>query len=518
MSSIINPLVGNTSNGLSFQATPAQIQQPTTSAQAGTALTNANTGLSNQAGFLQAVQGQNGLGNQSSVYNQLQGVTNGTGPNPAQAALNQNTGANIANQASLMAGQRGSSANAGLIARQAAQQGAATQQQAVGQGATLQANQSLNALNSQGAIANNQAANQAAATNAYSSAAQGEQGTLLNSINAQNQAAVGNQSNVNTVNAGMSGIVAGQQGNLLSGVTSGIGSAAGMIPSLFGGGSMSTGAPIAGAGSSLGGDAIGGTAGSTQNLIGAGALVSAKGGKVPKMMADGGNTAPAYVPQAVQAQPLQQAPQYTPPSIESGPQSNVGQYMMTNSAPASTPAAKAKSSGVGMPDLSSLVKEGSLANNIYQGGSKLWSGIGGIFDSGGTASLIGGGAMDAGAVAAPVVGDAAVTAVAAKGGRAGKTVPALVSPGEQYLPPQDVEKVKKGANPLAVGERIPGTPKVKGNSYANDIVPKKLEAGGIVIPNSIMQGKNPHWGAMKFVQAHMAQGGLVPKLPKKAKK
>src|ERR1700679_261280 len=78
----------------------------------------------------QALQGQNGLGNQSQVYGQLQGVANGTGPNPAQAQLAQATGANTANQAALMAGQRGSAANVGLLARQAAQQGAANQQAA----------------------------------------------------------------------------------------------------------------------------------------------------------------------------------------------------------------------------------------------------------------------------------------------------------------------------------------------------------------------------------------------------
>ena len=121
----------------------------------------------------------------------------------------------------------------------------------------------------------------------------------------------------------------------------------------------------------------------------------------------------------------------------------------------------------------------------------------------------------AGAVAAPAVGgaaeDAAIVVAAAEGGQ----VPALVSPGEQYLPPKDVSKVKKGANPLSVGERIPGKPKVKGNSYANDTVPKTLESGGIVIPNNIMQSKNPHFEAMKFVHATIAKNR--GSLPKKAK-
>ena len=80
-------------------------------------------------------------------------------------------------------------------------------------------------------------------------------------------------------------------------------------------------------------------------------------------------------------------------------------------------------------------------------------------------------------------------------------VPALVSPGETYLAPDKVAKVAKGADPLAVGEKIPGTPKVKGNSYANDTVPKELSPGGIVIPNSIMQSKDAEKKAAAFVAA-----------------
>lgn len=83
----------------------------------------------------------------------------------------------------------------------------------------------------------------------------------------------------------------------------------------------------------------------------------------------------------------------------------------------------------------------------------------------------------------------------ARGGR----VPALLSPGETYIPPGKVNQAAKSANPLASGKRIPGTPKVAGNSYANDVVPAKLEAGGVVIPNSIMQSKNPAAGAKDFI-------------------
>lgn len=93
-------------------------------------------------------------------------------------------------------------------------------------------------------------------------------------------------------------------------------------------------------------------------------------------------------------------------------------------------------------------------------------------------------------------------------GGAAKAVPAMVSPGEVYLPPSAVSKVAGGADPIKAGEKIPGKAKVKGNSYANDTVPKKLEEGGIVLPKSVMESKNPHWAAHKFVQEIMAKQGL----------
>jgi len=100
---------------------------------------------------------------------------------------------------------------------------------------------------------------------------------------------------------------------------------------------------------------------------------------------------------------------------------------------------------------------------------------------------------------------------AARGGK----VPALVSPGERYLPPKEAEKVAKGKkDPMKAGQKIPGKPKFPGNDYRNDTVHKNLEEGGIVLPNSIMQAKHPHWEAHKFVSAIMAKNG---KLPKKSK-
>lgn len=194
---------------LGLGANNGQITDPTNQGQINAAYNTAQNAQGSQQSLLNALQGQNGIQNQSQVYQQLQGVANGTGPNPAQAMLNQATGANVSNQAALMAGQRGAGSNVGLLARQAGQQGANLQQQAVGQGATMQANQSLNAIGAAGNLATNQVGNQIGATTANTQAAQSEQ-NILNNANA----------GVNTINAGLQ---AGVTGGLMGGAGSAIG-------------------------------------------------------------------------------------------------------------------------------------------------------------------------------------------------------------------------------------------------------------------------------------------------------
>lgn len=298
---------------------------------------------------------QGGIQNQSDVFNQLQGVASGNGPNPAQAMLANATGANTANQAALMAGQRGAGANAGLIARQAGMQGAANQQNAAGQGAAMQAQQSLNALGQLGGIANQQANQQIGQTNQVGASQQQEQQNLLNSIAGVNQANVGMQSNINSANAGMAGDQIGNIGKTVGGITSGLGTG---IASLF----------------------------------------KAKGGMVG--YADGGQV--------------------------QGPQSHIGQML----------------SGTYKPMM-------------------------------------------------------------AKGGQ----VPAMVSPGEKVLTPRDVQKVKKGANPMSVSKEVPGKPKVGGakNDYANDTVKASLPEGGIVLPRSVTKSKNPDKSSEEFVRHVLAK-------------
>lgn len=217
---------GGTGFAAPSQGTP--IVQPTSYDQIQGSYRQSQDALAQQNALLQALQGQNGVGNQNQVYGQLQGVVNGTGPNPAQTMLNQATGQNVSNQAALMAGQRGAGSNVGLIARQAAQTGAAAQQNAAGQAATMQANQSLNALNSAGNIANTQVANQIGATTANTGAQQAEQQQLLNAQAQANNANVGIQSNINSGNTALADTAQKGQQGIIGGLLQGAGTIIGM--------------------------------------------------------------------------------------------------------------------------------------------------------------------------------------------------------------------------------------------------------------------------------------------------
>ncbi len=353
------------------------------------------------------------MGSQNALLNQLQAGANGEGPNPALAQLNQTTAQNVANQAALMASQRGASSNPGLMARQAARQGANTQQQAAGQAATMQAQQQ-------------QAYQQQLAQQQAQMVGQG-QAALNASQNAANQiysTASGLQGNMNQGNASLA------QTNMQGGQ--------GVIGGLM---RMSGGA------ASAPGGANGGMAGRDFANY-----KYADGGEVlysgPGAMSAGNAT--------------QQADQSGKEALYKGA-SSFGKYLHS----------------AGDKSDPSDAFNASSSPNV----SQIQPGMPGMQ-----------------APVQPFSG--------------GGKVPAMVSAGERYLKPQDVEKVKKGANPMKVGEKIPGKPIVGGakNSYANDVIPKDLDEGGIILPRSVTQSKNPEWAAHKFVKAHMAKGGLVPKL------
>lgn len=186
--------------------------------------------FANQAGN-NATQGQGqfnaNLAGQQGLMQQYQGVANGTGPNPAQAMLAQQTGNNIAAQSALMAGQRGGSANAGLIARQGAMQGANTQQQAVGQGATLQAQQQLGALQGMGGLygqmGNQITGQQNANSGLFNVAAGANSAQNAQNIGVQQSNAGIEQANAGTAQGALSGFASGS-GAAMSSLSSGSGS------------------------------------------------------------------------------------------------------------------------------------------------------------------------------------------------------------------------------------------------------------------------------------------------------
>ena len=95
-----------------------------------------------------------GSGQQQDLINQLQGVANGTGPNPALAMLKQQTDANNAAASGQIAGAAGMSP--ALRERQIMETQRSNQQNAAAQGATLQAQQSLGALGQMGSVISDQ--------------------------------------------------------------------------------------------------------------------------------------------------------------------------------------------------------------------------------------------------------------------------------------------------------------------------------------------------------------------------
>jgi hypothetical protein len=285
------------------------IMNPSTQAQADQTYGNTQQGLQQQQAFLQAVNGQNGVGNQANVFAQQQQLANqlnaqaaGTGPNPAMAQLNRATAANTANQAALMAGQRGASQNAGLLARNASMVGAQNQQSAAGQAATMGAQQQIAAQQQLGAqqasmagLAQNQIGNQQQAIGGYNQAALQGQSNVLGGINGQNTV---NQRQNEAANKNASGVF----GNI-AGALGPIGNMA------FGGGGAMAGyagtGAMAGGGGLMAGGAGDALAGAAPLLLAAskGALVgstkpsgpSSKAAQflhAPKQMMQGGGTVP----------------------------------------------------------------------------------------------------------------------------------------------------------------------------------------------------------------------------------
>ena len=443
----ISNLVGTNNN---FQGQAANLTPGTNTAQLNTAYGGAQNALNAQTGVANALAPQAGtaVNSQNTLTNELTAMSQGQGPNPAQAELNQATGQNVAAQAALMAGQRGSSANVGQIARGAAQQGAATQQQAVGQGATLEAQQQIAAQQNLANLANNQATQAGNATSAASTAQQNEQNILQNANTSLNNADVGMQSNINNVNS--QAAIANQQSN--SNVLAGLGNMASNIP-----------------------------------IVGS---IFAKGGQVP--MASGG-IAPSPLTGAPPAQDAWMAPVFAQSSPSSGP-----------SIPGTPPAPQEDLTPFGgnsdKSKATSGVAAGQGMGTVMAGGAgDAAPAAGGLGDLAVLAAARGGRICTG-----PHRGH--VANFLAGGGQVGD-VKAIVSPKEVYLAPEQVHKVlHEGADPMKIGHKFPGTDKVKGrDSRKNDVIPTTLRAGGVVIPVHITTHKDASNKARKFVGRTMAK-------------
>lgn len=152
-----------------------------------------------------------GNANLSTTFGMLQGVANGTGPNPAMAQYNQNIQNISKQQSGAISSVQGISP--ALSARMISQQGSAAMQNAAAQGATMQAQQQLGAMGQMGNVAGQQA--------------------LI---------ASGMQQNVNNVNAGLANQMGERGQSAAGGGFSGAGSAmaamaqGGMVQPMAGGG------------------------------------------------------------------------------------------------------------------------------------------------------------------------------------------------------------------------------------------------------------------------------------------
>jgi hypothetical protein len=452
----VTGLLGIGGQGASFQAQNANITNPLQQAAAQNAQANNAANLLSQTAGQVVPTTAMGVANQAQQYQQMQQLAQqlgqqaqGAGPNPALAQLAQTTGQNVAQQGALMAGQRGASANPALIARQASQQGAAVQQQAAGQAATLSAQQQLAAEQAlqqqQGALSNLATTQVGQGLNAASSA---EQGQLANAQNIAGQTASLNQSNVQNV----------QQAN-------------------------SANAGIQGQSAAAGGKSIGSL------LFAGGGDVSASGGSAPMPSAPG--VGQSFVNRFLQGGNTNNSQAGTGilgGLIKSGI-SNV-----FNSSPSPSPN-DSDTGAQSRPDAANAVTGGSdSALAALAGGGDVLSQARDYSKSAVKPKDIKDVAFELGRMQTTLSPD-----WSPKGGgwdRSLETDPDMM--------PQ--KKAKGGSIDMrSSGGHVPGTAKVKGDSYANDTVDAKLSPKEIVIPRSVTMSKDPVGNSAKFVAAVLAR-------------
>jgi hypothetical protein len=199
------PLLGGALNRKDLDPKQVDLSQNMLEAkgQSGQAIDNNAAALQNLNAMANNGEQQNVFGQQQALAQQLQAMADGKGPSLANQQLANATGQNVANQAAMMAGQRGAGANVGLMARQAAMQGAGIQQQAAGQGAALRLQEQSNALGQlqqqQGAMGNTAQGIQGARAQAQQGM-QGNQNSLLGNMNANNRLILDQQQGINSLN------------------------------------------------------------------------------------------------------------------------------------------------------------------------------------------------------------------------------------------------------------------------------------------------------------------------------
>lgn len=150
-------------------------------------------------------QTQGNLGNENALAQQLLAQSQGQGPNPAQAMLNQATQQNIQSAAGTVASQKG--INPALAARLAGEQAGQINQQAAGQAATMGAQQQLGAQSQLGGL--------------YGTMGQQgltQQQLLQQALANQNNAHVSNMAQSNQANAGLAQVNAKASNDMQAGL------------------------------------------------------------------------------------------------------------------------------------------------------------------------------------------------------------------------------------------------------------------------------------------------------------
>lgn len=390
-------------------------QQGATTQQAQELYRQQQQRLQQQQAFTQALMAQSpqAIAAQQQALGQLQQQAQGMGPSVASRQLASTTGQNIAQTGALMGAQRGASQDPGAMAERVARMGAATQQQAAGQAATLRAQEQIAARQAASQLAGQQLGQISGAQQVGMTGTAQAQQNVLDAINRQN-----------AVNAAIAAGNQQFQTGLIGGALGAAGAAAGM--------------PMA------------------------------EGGEVKEDKEDDRTAAEKFF-------------------------ETFGASMEKPDASANYQAGMKAGKGVGQAigkGLGKLFKTEPTATGTTKGG---YAGANLGVD------------QTLQAPTNPLTSSSAIGAYKLPFAEGGK-VDAMLSPGEKYLNPSEVKQVSQGdKDVMSAGKMIPGKAKVKGDSLKNDIVPAKLQEGGIVIPRSVMQSKDPAEQARKFVAAIVAK-------------